>query len=285
MTTGTPVVVSRIQNRRGTQAQFDNLYPTYPGTGPNILQPGELALCTDTRRIFIGNLNGEYVEITGSSSNEICFSPIVISLWPSANYVEIPELTYDAMPFLSLVYGLTDAQGLAPSIPASPYAVGTTISKNGKLEITATDTQTMLTDSATEINNTDYDISFKTEYVGNKIRIFYSHNFPTTLTFSTRSIVWTCIDNPVAPPAPPVIRVPGAPTNVVASVIPAPPAPPVIRVPGAPTNVVASVIPAPPAPPVIRVPGAPTNVVASVIPAPPVITVPNAPTNVVASVI
>lgn len=68
MTTGTPVVVSRIQNRRGTQADFDNLYPPgYTGTGgaigPDILQPGELALCTDTRRVFIGNINGEYIEL------------------------------------------------------------------------------------------------------------------------------------------------------------------------------------------------------------------------------
>jgi len=66
-----PVTVSRIQNRRGTQAQFNALYPPgYTGTGPvninlypNILMPGELALCTDTRRVFLGNLSGEYIEL------------------------------------------------------------------------------------------------------------------------------------------------------------------------------------------------------------------------------
>lgn len=71
-----PVVVSRIQSRRGTQAQFDALYPLgYSGIGgygslpgfnstnyPNVLMPGELALCTDTRRVFLGNLNAEYLE-------------------------------------------------------------------------------------------------------------------------------------------------------------------------------------------------------------------------------
>jgi len=75
-----PVVSSRIQNRRGTQDQFNGVSGIYPdgydGVGgygsqpgfditnyPNVLQPGEIALCTDTRRTFVGNLNGSYVEL------------------------------------------------------------------------------------------------------------------------------------------------------------------------------------------------------------------------------
>ena len=77
-----PVVVSRIQNRRGTQVQFDALYPVgYTGIGgygslpgfnvtnfPDVLLPGELAFCTDTRRLFIGNINGEYTEVGGGGA-------------------------------------------------------------------------------------------------------------------------------------------------------------------------------------------------------------------------
>jgi hypothetical protein len=72
-----PVVVSRIQNRRGLQTQFDELYPPgYLGVGgygsivnftpenfPNVLLPGEIVLCTDTRKVFIGNVNGEYLQL------------------------------------------------------------------------------------------------------------------------------------------------------------------------------------------------------------------------------
>jgi hypothetical protein len=77
-----PVVVSRIQNRRGTQAQFDALYPVgYTGIGgygslpgfnatnfPDVLLPGEVAFCTDTRRFFIGNINAEYTEVGVASA-------------------------------------------------------------------------------------------------------------------------------------------------------------------------------------------------------------------------
>lgn len=76
----TPVVVTRIQNRRGTQDQFDALYPLYyTGTGgfgsipgfnmstyPNVLSPGEVALCIDTRKTFLGNINGTYVELAST---------------------------------------------------------------------------------------------------------------------------------------------------------------------------------------------------------------------------
>jgi hypothetical protein len=74
-----PVVVSRIQHRRGLQTQFDELYPLgYVGVGgynapafpdftplnyPNVLLPGEMVLCTDTRRVYMGNINGEYLQL------------------------------------------------------------------------------------------------------------------------------------------------------------------------------------------------------------------------------
>lgn len=195
MTTGTPVVVSRIQNRRGTQAQFDNLYPTYPGTGPNILQPGELALCTDTRRIFIGNLNGEYVELAAGSVGPIepMYQPVQVVLPPSpSTFTLISELEFSATPFLTISYSLTDAVGIVPGVPAPPTAVGLNISKNGDLKITANDYKALLVDTATEINVTNFDISFKAEYtVSGNIGISYSHNFPIDLTFSTYTIVWS----------------------------------------------------------------------------------------------
>ena len=104
-----PVVVSRIQNRRGTQAQFDSLYPPgYTGIGgvsiitwPNILLPGELALATDTRNIYLGNLNGEYVKISTGAGENIALLPLVVSLPPAAIFTVIPELTFLATPLES----------------------------------------------------------------------------------------------------------------------------------------------------------------------------------------
>lgn len=195
MTTGTPVVVSRIQNRRGTQAQFDNLYPIYPGSGPNILQPGEIALCTDTRRIFIGNLNGEYVELAAGSIGPIepIFTPVQVLLPPSPFvFTPIVEFEYTPTPFLNISYSLTDAVGIVPSVPAPPTAVGLNISKNGELKVTANDYEATLVDSATEMNVTSFDISFKAEYtVSGNIGISYKHNFPIDLTLSTYTIVWS----------------------------------------------------------------------------------------------
>lgn len=83
-----PVVITRIQHRRGLQSQFDGLYPPgYDGIGgfysrpgynidayPDVLVSGELALCTDTCRVFLGNIDGKYTEIaatTGSGTGTI----------------------------------------------------------------------------------------------------------------------------------------------------------------------------------------------------------------------
>lgn len=213
MTTGTPVVVSRIQNRRGTQAQFDALYPAgQPGTGPNVLQPGEIALCTDTNRIFMGTINvasdkGYYVELaTAGSPSSLTFLPQRINLPPSPTaWSPIPALDFAATPFYSILYGLTDAVQSPPGMPAPANTVGVNFSKNGELKITAiaSPTPATLTDTGTEINTAAPvpnpllipptivpDISFKADYDGANIRISYIHNFITNLTFSTSSIYW-----------------------------------------------------------------------------------------------
>lgn len=72
-----PVVVTRIQIRRGIQSQFDALYPPgYNGIGgygsiigfdatnfPDVLLSGEMCFVTDTRNTYIGNINAEYTQI------------------------------------------------------------------------------------------------------------------------------------------------------------------------------------------------------------------------------
>jgi len=134
-----PVVVSRIQNRRGTQAQFNALYPSgYNGVGgvdilvyPNILLPGELALCTDSRKVFLGNLSGEYVELAEMSASGEVLAPLTWTLNPSLSFTAIPGLDFDTTPFFQIVYSITDS--LAPDW----NTIGTNFSKNGQLDITA----------------------------------------------------------------------------------------------------------------------------------------------------
>jgi hypothetical protein len=205
----TPVVISRMQNRRGTKSEFLALYPSYPGTGSNILQPGELALCTDTAQVFIGNINGEYFEIGtgggggGGSLTNLELMPLVISLSPVVIPTVIPALSHLSTPFLSLLYSVVNV------ITSDPNTVGTTFSRNGKLSITATATfvpvppvfpfppilPVSLTDDGTEINTTAFDINFTANYdiSGTLIEISYTHNFPGNLTFSTSSIIWAPI--------------------------------------------------------------------------------------------
>ena len=205
-----PVTVSRIQNRRGTQAQFDALYPPgYTGVGPvninlwpNILMPGELALCTDTRRIFLGNLTGEYVEIASVLGGGILLAPLVIQLPPTVVFPAPPifvpinpsggfveSLDYLATPFFTLLYDITDNT-------ANPdwNTVGTSFSRNGEMKITAATFgggTVSLTDSSVDVNNTVYDISFTADYNSPAtIEISYSHNFPGSLTFSSSTILW-----------------------------------------------------------------------------------------------
>jgi len=215
----TPVVVTRIQNRRGTQAQFDGLYPAgYTGVGgfdpgyisippftivnfPGVLAAGEIALCTDTRRMFIGNISGEYIEIGDvPAQDNILLNPLVLVLPPAAIFTVIPALTYTATPFTTILYDITDV--LSPDW----NTVGTTFSRNGQLEITATAyfapipnppfpdvTSVVLSDTGTEVNTVlPNSITFKTEYDGTQtlVEISYMHDFAGSLTFSSSSIKW-----------------------------------------------------------------------------------------------
>lgn len=217
-----PVTVSRIQNRRGTQVDFNGLIftpggpnslyplPTIPfpgGTGyypgnpsadpdftvtnyPNVLMPGELALCTDTFTVYIGNINGGYVQLTNPpppTISDLVFGPlVVISLPPSPGiFTPIPALNYLATPFFTLLYDITDS-------PSPDWnTVGTNFSRNGEMKITAVISPgVVLTDTSTEVNNTLHDISFTAAYSGPNIQISYMHNFPGSLTFSSSTIRW-----------------------------------------------------------------------------------------------
>lgn len=208
----TPIVASRMQNRRGTQSQFNALYPPgYNGTGgadisvwPNILLPGEIALCTDTRRVFIGNLNGEYFEIdpvNAGSLSSIVLIPLVLTLPPAATFTIIPELSYSTTPFFSLLYDITD------SSDPNWNLVGTNFSKNGEMKITAVlnfvpapaippfpaITPVSLLDVGNEINlSSPCNISFMAQYnlLATGIDILYMHDFPGSLKFSTGSVHW-----------------------------------------------------------------------------------------------
>jgi hypothetical protein len=212
-----PVVVSRIQNRRGTQAQFNGangIYPPgYDGIGgfgsipgydivnyPSVLLPGELALCTDTRRTFLGNINGEFLELTSSTSTDILLSPLMIELPPAAIFTVITGLSYIPTPFTKILYDVTD------SLSTDWNQVGTSFSRNGQLEITAVAqfspisnppfpdiTPVNITDTGTEINRVEPNtITFKAQYdiSSTYIDILYMHDFSGNLTFSTSSIKW-----------------------------------------------------------------------------------------------
>lgn len=281
----TPTIVTRIQNRRGTQAQFDSLYPTsytsapgatsvgeiitiadttglyvnaipkvtagigqfapgtyivsvdsptefvvnippvvplsggatvvsvekYNGVGgvliaeyPNILLPGEFALCTDTRQLYLGNINGEYITVQGSASSvDLVLSPVVVVLPPSGVYADIDGIKFDVTPFRTLYYSVSD------SLDPDWNTVGSLFSQNGELKVTAIDaasppppdpgppyptpTNVNLTDTSTAVNSSGpYNISFKAIHtdLGASIQIQYMHDFPGDLTFSTGSLIW-----------------------------------------------------------------------------------------------
>jgi hypothetical protein len=73
---GTYIVDSAVGNTvtyacsaTGAQTVSGQAYPTYNSIlFPGVLQPGEVALLTDTRRFFVGNLNGEYIELVSTKS-------------------------------------------------------------------------------------------------------------------------------------------------------------------------------------------------------------------------
>jgi len=205
-----PVVVSRIQNRRGTQAQFDALYPVgYTGVGgygdpnfpgfdstnyPNVLLPGEIALCTDTRAIFIGNLNAEYVSVGFDGTLEdLIFIPAMFILPPSATFVPLTGagIYYAPVPFFTIEYSATDSN------VANWNSIGDSFSRNGELRITAlADPYTTLTDIGAEINLTSSNISFQSVYSGGAIELQYMHDFPGPIIFSTATIQWVTGSTP-----------------------------------------------------------------------------------------
>ena len=237
----TPVIVSRIQNRRGTQDRFDgyvynpagpnSVYPFgYTGTGgygsypdfdsinyPNVLLAGELALCTDSGNVYMGNSNGEYIIVdTGANGATVLdrLEPYMWVLPPSGTYVNITRvgpgpntLEYPSTPFINILYGVTNS-----SLEES-NVVGTTFSRNGQLQITAVEyfspdipnppypdtTPASLSDVHTEINLSPTDVcnlSLIAQYdtvTNTMIQILYKHDFPTDLMFSTSTIKWVSL--------------------------------------------------------------------------------------------
>lgn len=193
--------VSFNSTATGAQTVSGTVFGTFTDTNyPNVLLPGELALCTDSRRIYMGNLNGEYVQLAELMMDGIFLGPIEVSLPPTGSFTVIPSLTYQATPFNTLIYSLTDS--------SSPNwnTVGNTFSKNGTLQITATTnfapipnppfpdiTPVTLTDNGTEINaSLPSQISFKAQYDGTftNIEILYMHDFSTNVNFNTSSVMW-----------------------------------------------------------------------------------------------
>lgn len=228
MSTGTPVVVSRIQNRRGLKDDFLYLYPpgyngvdgfgyipSYTEENPqyqNILQPGELALCTDSRELFMGNVNGQYIKLNVDSSLEpenLILRPNSIVLQPTASYQPLSEDNYEfsPRPFLNILYDITDTVIDTGSaiLPSAPNTTGVNFARSGQLTITATGTLATLSDNHTVINNYPLipqpiigpyppDVDFKVEYnEGGNLLLKYKHNFPGPLTFTTSTIVWISI--------------------------------------------------------------------------------------------
>ena len=203
VTASTPTTVSFNSTATGSQIIAGTVSSPFNITNyPSVLLPGELALCEDSRRIYMGNLNGEYIQIAEllvDGSNTF-LAPLEITLPPAASFTIIPSLTYSATPFNTMVYSITDSSSLDWN------TVGNTFSRNGSLQITATAnfapipnppfpdiTPVTLTDNGTEINTSIPDeITFMAQYdvTFTNIEILYMHDFATSLNFSTSSIMW-----------------------------------------------------------------------------------------------
>lgn len=230
-----PVVVSRIQNRRGTQLEFNghvyspvgpfSLYPkgyngdvgygNFPDFDaikyPNVLLPGELALCVDTSRMFIGNTDGRYVEIAQEHLGTTMLSPLSWILQPTTsgtnppNFQPITNLTGSVLklipsPFINISYSVTDSGS------DNWDTVGQTFSRNGNLTITTISESAVLpippinmppasnvviSDTGASVHvNANYDISFIAQYNNGEIEILYNHNFPNDLTLNTNTLIW-----------------------------------------------------------------------------------------------
>jgi len=178
------VVVSRIQNRRGTQAEFDAL------ASPK-LQPGEIGLITDTQIVYIGNEFGELLELYPQVNiTNLIFTPLVIALVPETDPTVITALSFTPTPFLDILYSVTNATSDIIN------TVGITFAQNGTLSITAvapTIAQSvLLNDTNVSLNQTIYSINFTAQYSDDSsvIQVLYNHNFPGTLYFNTGTIQW-----------------------------------------------------------------------------------------------
>jgi len=178
------VVVSRIQNRRGTQAEFDAL------SSPK-LQPGEIGLITDSQIVYIGNDFGELIQLYPSSSiSNLNFLPLVISLPPASTFTVITELSFAPVPFLNILYSLTDATTTIVN------TVGVQFAQNGELNVTALaptlSQSVLLTDASVSLNQTSNSIEFTSAYSSDHslIQILYKHNFSSSLNFNTSTIQW-----------------------------------------------------------------------------------------------
>ena len=205
-----PVTVSRIQNRRGLQSQFNGLdpnkiYPTgyngaAPGYGtppdynattyPNVLQPGEIAFCLDTGNVYIGGDNGTFVHVNAPAVPSAFLDPFVIQLLPVSNYTTIPWLTYQPTPLMNIIYDVVDSGSNLPNV------TGVTFSRSGTLSVTVLPgtSAATLNDVSSELNNSGIVLLFQAVYVAGNVEIQYYHNSSSTLTFSTSTIRW----NPLA---------------------------------------------------------------------------------------
>jgi hypothetical protein len=185
-----PVLFSRIQNRRGTQNDFNTLYigvdPILGSTNPALLQPGELAVVTDSENVYIGTIPlGTYFKITSASG----FIPLQIVLAPVASYTTIPALTTTTLlSLLNIDYSVADTD-------LSTIKTGITFSRNGELQVTSitTGAAATLTDNSTELNSTAYALSFIAIQSGSTLEIQYKHNFTGNLYFNTVTQVWAAI--------------------------------------------------------------------------------------------
>ena len=189
----TQVVLSRIQNRRGTQAEFNALYNIGAPSGEQ-LQPGEIGMCTDTKRVFIGTTTGAYTELNAAGHSLVAtdaleFIPMQATLVPQTSWTSIGIFAYTvpstatSIGVLNILYSLTEPVTLA----TAPYT------KNGTLCVTSTTTSASLTDTGSEINlytGTAPDISFRAIFGGGTVQIQYKHNFTGSLIIKASTVHW-----------------------------------------------------------------------------------------------
>lgn len=201
-------IIKSNSTTTGTVTSPGKFYiPFVKANFPEILQPGEIALCTDTGNVYIGNLNGEYVRFAINISG-VSFMPLTVELEPNNTPTVISELSYDPVNFFTLFYDLTDFPADLPPPDTTAGEPGSMFSRNGQMNITAimspitppmpSVSPVNLVDTFNEINLTPaYDISFSAQYDNtaspSKIQILYQHNFPPDkkLVFSTATIKWS----------------------------------------------------------------------------------------------